>query len=141
LHDALAAIGARLIVAALAGLAAGTLKPTPQPEAGVSYAKKLAREDGRLDWRRPAAELERLVRALDPWPGAFFEAGGERIKVLAAETIAATGAPGAVIDDRLTIACGEAALRLLRLQRAGKAPMPAAEFLRGHPVPPGTELG
>ncbi len=140
LHDALSRLGARLVLDALEGLAAGRLRPTPQPGAGVTYAKKLAREDGRLDWRRPAAELDRLVRALDPWPGAFFEYANERIKVLGAEPRDQAGAPGTVLDGGLTVACGEGALGLLRLQRAGRAPMNAEALLRGHPIPAGAVL-
>ncbi len=142
LHDRLAEVGARLMVAALDGLAAGRLEARPQPEDGVTYAAKLKRGEGRLDWRRPAAELERAVRAFTPWPGAFFEAGGERVKVLAAEVGAgAPGAePGTVIDARLTVACQKDALRLTRVQRAGKAAMDAEALLRGFPVAAGTRL-
>ena len=142
LHDRLAEVGARLMVAALDGLAAGRLEARPQPEDGVTYAAKLKRGEGRLDWRRPAAELERAVRAFTPWPGAFFEAGGERVKVLAAEVGAgAPGAePGTVIDARLTVACEKDALRLIRVQRAGKAAMDAETLLRGFPVAAGTRL-
>ena len=142
LHDRLAEVGARLMVAALDGLAAGRLEARPQPEDGVTYAAKLKRGEGRLDWRRPAAELERAVRAFTPWPGAFFEAGGERVKVLAAEVGAgAPGAePGTVIDARLTVACEKDTLRLIRVQRAGKAAMDAETLLRGFPVAAGTRL-
>ncbi len=142
LHDRLAEVGARLMVAALDGLAAGRLEARPQPEEGVTYAAKLKRGEGHLDWRRPAAELERAVRAFTPWPGAFFEAGGERVKVLAAEVVeGAPGAePGTVIDARLTVACGEGALRLTRVQRAGKAALDAQALLRGFPVAAGTRL-
>jgi len=142
LHHTLAELGARLIVEALDRLAAGTLAPTPQPDEGVTYAAKLTRGEGRLDCRRPAAELARAVRALTPWPGATFALGGERIMVLAAEAVATpTGAAsGTVLDARLTIACAEGALRPLRVQRPGRAPMETAAFLRGHPVAPGTRL-
>ncbi len=140
LHDRLADLGARLMTQALAGIAAGTLHARPQPEAGVTYAHKLERDEGRLDWTRPAAVLERAVRALNPWPGVWFEVGGERIKVLAAEAAEGGGVPGTVLDDRLTIACGEAALRLTRLQRPGKAALDAEAFLRGFPLPAGTRL-
>lgn len=141
LHDRLAASGARLVVRALDELAAGRLVPRPQPGEGATYAKKLGREEGRLDWRRPAVELERAVRALNPWPGVWFEHAGERIKVLAA-AIAARGdaAPGTVLDDRLTVACGVGALRPTTLQRGGRAAQDAAAFLRGYPVPAGTML-
>jgi methionyl-tRNA formyltransferase len=142
LQDRLAALGARLILAALEGLAAGRLVPEPQPAAGVTYAKKLRREEAALDWRLPAASLERQVRAFDPWPGAVFTYAGERIKVLAAsvESAAAGTAPGTVLDAALAIACGEGALRLLRLQRPGRAPLPAEAFLRGYPIAAGTAL-
>jgi methionyl-tRNA formyltransferase len=141
LHDSLAALGAGLVVTALAGLAAGTLAGRPQPAEGVSYAAKLSKDEGRLDWQRPAAELVRVVRAFAPQPGAWFEHAGERCKVLAATVERGTGAPGTVLDDRLTVACGSGALRLEEIQRAGKAPLAAAAFLRGRPLPAGTVLG
>jgi len=142
LHDRLAALSARLLVAALEGLAAGRLAPRPQPETGVTYAPKLTPADGRLDWRRPAAELEALVRACDPRPGAWFEAAGTRVKALAAELVEGSGGapPGRVLDDRLTVACGRGALRPTRLQRAGGAALATAEFLRGFSLPAGTLL-
>ncbi len=142
LHERLAELGARLVVEALEGLAAGRLEAHAQPETGVSYAAKLGRGEGRLDWRRPAPELARMIRALTPWPGADFEVAGERIKVLAAEALEGTraGAPGEVLDERLTVACGEGALRLARVQRAGRAAMDAADFLRGFAIPSGTRL-
>ncbi len=139
LHDALSAMGARLIVRVLED----TPSPTPQappPVDGGAYAKKLTRGEGRLDWSRPARELERAVRALNPWPGVWFECEGERIKVLAAEVSESAGEPGAVLGD-LTVACGSGALILKRLQRPGKAPMDAKDFLRGHPfIQPGGSL-
>lgn len=137
LHDDLAALGARLIVKALQG---GHGKARPQPEEGVTYADKLRREEARLDWQRDARALERQVRAFFPWPGAYFEVSGERIKVLAAEVTEDSGPPGQVLDDSLTIACAEGALRPLRVQRAGKAPMETAALLRGFAIPPGTQL-
>jgi methionyl-tRNA formyltransferase len=143
LHDALAAMGARLIVPALEGCASGTLVAKPQPKTGNTYAAKFSREAGRLDWSRPAAELERLVRALDPWPGAWCLADGERLKVLATEVVdlgRLTNDPGAVLDPTLTIACGDGALRLTRVQKQGKGAMEAAAYLRGNPVAPGTVL-
>ena len=143
LHEVLAALGARLVVAALAGLAGGQLAALPQPAEGVTYAAKLRREEGWLDWRRPAAEIDRTVRALNPWPGTWFDLAGERIKVLAAEPVATSGppaAPGTVLDDGLLIACGSGALRPLALQRPGRAAAEAASFLRGFPVAPGTLL-
>jgi methionyl-tRNA formyltransferase len=139
LHDALAELGAQLIVPALDRVAAGA-KPPPQPD-GATYAPKLTREDGRLDWRRPAAMLERQVRAFDPWPGAWFEHRGERFKVLRAYVAPghAGAAPGTVLAD-LTVACGEGALNIASIQRAGKAAMSAADFLRGYSIAPGTVL-
>jgi len=140
LHDTLAAMGGNLMVEALEGVASGTLSPTPQPDTGETYARKLERHEGRLDWSLPAEHLERAVRALNPWPGVWFEHGGERIKVLAAETVSAEGTPGSVIDDRLCVGCGTGALRLLRVQKAGKGAVDVDAFLRGYPVPPGTRL-
>jgi methionyl-tRNA formyltransferase len=143
LHDALSALGARLILRALAGLDTGALVPVPQPAEGVTYAKKIAKEEARLDWRAPAAVLERRIRAFNPVPGAWFEAKGERIRILRASVhtgAPGTGVPGTVLDDALTIACGGGALRPLELQRAGKAPVAADAFLRGFPLPPGTQL-
>jgi methionyl-tRNA formyltransferase len=141
LHDTLAEIGARLMVEALDGVAAGTLTARPQPQAGATYARRLEREEGRLDWTRPTAELERAVRALNPWPGVWFEHRGARIRVLAAEVAEAAGDPGTVVDGRLTIACSEGSLRPLRVQRAGKAPVDTDAFLRGFALPEGTRLG
>ncbi len=142
LHDALSELGARLIVPALEGRAAGTLVAVPQPAEGVTYARKLGRDEGRLDWSRSAVQLARAVRALNPAPGVWFEHAGERIKVLAAHTVddAAPGAPGAVLDAELTVACGVGAIRLTRLQRPGRGPMDAAALLRGYALPPGTPL-
>lgn len=141
LHDALAAVGARLAVEALAGLAEGRIAPRPQPAEGATYAAKLEREESRLDWRLPAVDLERRVRAFQPLPGAWCEAAGSRIKVLAARVLSGAGqAPGTVVDDALTVACGEGALRLERVQREGKAPADAAAFLRGFAVPAGSRL-
>jgi methionyl-tRNA formyltransferase len=145
----LAALGARLVLQALDAIAAGTLAPRPQLQEGVIYAHKIGREDGRLDWRLAAAVLERQVRALDPWPGAFFEGprihirdGGERIRVLAA--VALTGAsaspPGTVLDNRLSVACGDGVFRPLRLQRPGRAALETPAFLRGFPIAAGTVL-
>jgi methionyl-tRNA formyltransferase len=140
LHDVLAEMGARLMVQALEGVAAETLTARPQPETGATYARKLERGEGRLDWRKPAVELERAVRALNPWPGVWFEYRSERIRVLAAEAVEAVAAPGTVVDGRLTIACSEGGLRPLRVQRAGKAPVNTDAFLRGFALPEGTLL-
>jgi methionyl-tRNA formyltransferase len=140
LHDRLAEIGAWLILRALDGVAAGTLSPTPQPGEGVTYAKKIERDEARLDWTQPAERLLRQVRAFNPWPGAFFDLGGERLKVWGAVPVQASGAPGSVLDDRLTVACGEGALRLIRLQRAGGKVLDAESFLRGYPIGKGASL-
>ncbi len=138
LHDALAALGARLIVDALAKLVAGTLSPVPQPEEGATYAAKLDKAESELDFTRDARALERQVRAFAPWPGAWFALDGERFKVLKAETATGEGRAGTVLDDRLTIACGSDALRPLVVQRQGKRPMDVDALLRGFPVAPGT---
>jgi methionyl-tRNA formyltransferase len=129
-HDRLAQIGARLILRALAD------PPAPLPQAAelVTYAPKLSREDARLNFRQPAVELERRIRAFHPWPGSLALLGDAVIKFLEAEVVDGTGIPGEILDGRLTIACGERALRPLRLQRAGRAAMPTAEFLRGFPL-------
>jgi len=144
LHDKLAALGAELIGPALDGLAEGRLEPVPQPEDGITYAKKLERDEGRLDFTRPARDLERMIRAFTPWPGAFTEYQGTRIKVLAARVVelgALTNEPGSVLDPALTIACGHDALLPTRVQRPGKGPMEVEAFLRGFPVSPGSRLG
>jgi methionyl-tRNA formyltransferase len=142
LSDRLAEVGARLILDALDGVARGTLAARPQPGDGVTYAAKLRREEARLDWRRPAVALERQVRAFDPWPGAYFEGGGERLRVLMAEADpqSAGAPPGTVLDERLSVACGEGVLRPLRLQRPGRTALDTAALLRGFALPPGTVL-
>jgi len=142
LHDALAGLGARLILEAVRGLAAGTLSARAQPSEGVTYAAKLSKAEGRLDWRLPAIELERQVRAFTPWPGARAHIGDETVKVLAAEVVAGNEGqdPGTVLGPDLTIACREGALRLTRVQRPGKAVLAAADFLRGFALPRGTRL-
>jgi len=138
LTDELAALGARLMVKVLADLAA--FPETPQPEAGVTYAHKIDKAEARLDFTRPAVEVERQVRAFNPAPGAFFEWDAERCKVLAAEVAEGSGEPGRTLDDALTVACGEGALRLTLLQRAGRPAMAAADLLRGKAIPAGTRL-
>ena len=143
LHDTLAALSARLIPDTIDALAAGTLAETPQPAHGATYAAKLTKQEAAIDWRAPAERIERQVRALAPVPGAWFTHDDQRIKVLAAETAptAADAPPGTVLDQALTIACGESsALRPTRLQRAGKAAMGTDAFLRGRPIDPGTRL-
>jgi len=142
LHDGLATLGARLMVEALAGVAEGRLHAVAQPAQGVTYAAKLAHGEGRLDWRQSGTEVERAVRAFNPWPGAWFEHEGHRIKVLAAEAVGRERgeAPGTVLDNSLSVACGEGALRPTTVQRAGRAPATTAAFLRGYAVVPGTRL-
>jgi len=140
LHDRLAALGARLMVRALAELEAGRAVARPQPKDGVTYAAKIGKGETRLDWSRPAAELERAVRAFAPAPGAWFASADARIRVLAAAVEEGMGAPGTVLDGRLLIACGKGALRPVTVQRAGGNPMPADDFLRGHPLAAGTRL-
>ena len=138
LHAELAEIGARLLVETVAQL--DQLKPQPQPELGATYAAKIDKAEARIDWSKPAELIEREVRAFAPFPGSWFELDGERIKVLRARAIGVNGADGTVLDDQLTIACGQAAIRPLTVQRAGKPAMAAADFLRGKPVPAGTVL-
>ncbi|MEQ9643639.1 MAG: methionyl-tRNA formyltransferase [Alphaproteobacteria bacterium] len=140
LHDKLAAIGGPLMVAALAGLADGSLTPTPQPAKGATYAAKIDKAEARLDWTRSASDLDRLVRGLSPFPGAWFEVAGERIKLLLAAPAEGEGEPGIVLDDAPTVACGDGALRLLRLQRAGKGALDADMFRRGFAWPVGERL-
>ncbi len=135
----LAELGAGLMIEVLADLPAR--RAEPQAELGVSYAKKIDKAETRLDFTRAAEALERQVRAFAPAPGAWFALGGERCKVLSAELVAREGAPGTVLDDQLTIACGFGALRPLFVQRAGRPVMDAAALLRGYPVPAGTVLG
>jgi len=142
-HDRLAELGGRLIVSTLDALVARTIDPVPQPDDGVTYAHKLGKEEGALDWRRPAAELERKVRAFHPWPGTWFEVGAERIKVLGAALALAGGKPGSVSvgrDGFPVVTCGVGGLKLLKLQRAGKSAQAADAFLRGFALAPGTVL-
>jgi methionyl-tRNA formyltransferase len=139
LHDALAELGARLICEAL-GQSPNGLVPVPQPADGVTYAAKITKEECRIDWRRSATEIDRQVRGLSPAPGAFTEIKSERLTILAAGVLTQSGAPGTTLDDRLTIACGEGALRPTLLKRAGKRAMSADELLRGFAMPKGTTL-
>ncbi|GMG80975.1 methionyl-tRNA formyltransferase [Paralimibaculum aggregatum] len=145
LHDRLAALGGPLMLRALAALQAGTAVAAPQPEEGVTYAAKIEKAEARIDWSRDAAALSAHVRGLSPFPGAWFELAGERIKLLMALPEAAPDAaqvaPGTVLDDRLLVATGQGGLRLTRLQRAGRGPLAAADFLRGTEIPAGTRLG
>ena len=140
LEEHLAAMGATMLLDVLEDLAEGRADARAQSEAGTCYASKFAKEDGRLDWARPADELDRIVRALSPWPGAFFALGDTTEKVLAAEPAEGRGAPGTLLDRELTIACGTGALRLLEVQRAGKPATDGAAFLRGLRLDPGAVL-
>jgi methionyl-tRNA formyltransferase len=143
LHDVLAERGAALMVRALAEVERGALVCTPQTEAGITYAAKIDKGETGIDFTRSAAEVHNHVRGLSPFPGAWFTAGDrpERIKVLRTRLALVSGAPGTVLDTALTVACGEGAVQLVELQRAGKRPMAAAEFLRGFPLRTGMRLG
>ncbi|HEY3637518.1 MAG TPA: methionyl-tRNA formyltransferase [Rhizomicrobium sp.] len=140
LHDELARLGADLMVRALAALERGTAQERTQDEDGITYAKKITHDETRIDWTRPAAELDCLIRGLSPRPGAWCEAHGERLKILYAVPSDGNGRPGEILDDQLTVACGEGALRLTRVQRAGRAAVDAAELLRGFPLRRGERL-
>ncbi len=143
LHDRLAALGGKLIIEALAGLVAGELQPWPQNDADATYAKKIEKAEARIDWSRPAAEVARQIQAFAPWPGAWCDHDGTRLKLLAAaleEPEAPDGSPGEALDDRLLVACGSGALRVTQLQREGRRLADATEYLRGHPVTKGIRL-
>ena len=118
----------------------GTLTLTPQPEDGVTYAAKISKAETRIDWSKPAHDVHNHIRGLSPFPGAWFELDGVRIKVLRTTLANGSGAPGTALDDNLTIACGDGAVRLMQIQRAGKQPMAAEDFLRGTPVKRGTQV-
>jgi methionyl-tRNA formyltransferase len=140
LHDELATSGASLMVQALAALEKGGTREVPQPAEGATYAKKIEKEEARIDWTLRARELDCHIRGLSPFPGAWCELKRERLKILYAEPVAGKGRPGEVLDDALTVACGEGALKLLRVQRAGRGPMNVGDLLRGFPIPRGTML-
>jgi len=144
LHDALSRLGADLMVRAMAALERGQLQLTKQASDGVTYAAKVEKAEARIDWDRPARAVLRHIHGLSPFPGAWCEIAGEgepaRLKLLRCELVQGSGTPGEVLDDRLAIACGEGAIRILELQRAGKAPMKTAEFLRGTPLEPPMRL-
>jgi methionyl-tRNA formyltransferase len=139
-HDALARLGADLMVRALGALERGTLTLTPQPEAGVTYAVKIDKNETRIDWTKPARDVHNHIRGLSPFPGAWCEIAGTRVRILRTAMADGGGAPGTVLDERLTVACGSGAVRVLELQRAGKQAMKAEEFLRGTQVARGTVL-
>ncbi len=141
LHDRLAAIGAEAIVEALAHLP--ELTPQPQPETGVTYADKIDKAEARIDWTRPAQQVDRQIRALSPFPGAWCEGPGGRLKLLRSTLAEGAGAPGTVLEagrGRLVVACGAGAVKITQAQRAGKRPMEAAELLLGLPLAPGAQL-
>lgn len=144
LHDALAPIGADLMVRAMGGLERGSLQLTRQSEQGVTYAAKIEKAEAKIDWKRPARGVLRHIHGLSPFPGAWCEAGidGEaaRLKILRCEPAKGAGTPGELLDDHLTVACGNGAIRILELQRAGGKPMRAAEFLRGTPLKAGARF-
>src|SRR3954451_6203190 len=140
LHDRLSRLGADLMVRAMAALARGGLQLKQQSEDGVTYAAKIDKAEARIDWTRPAREVLRHIHGLSPFPGAWAELENARVKILRCELAKGAGAPGEVLDDHLTIACGEGAIRLIELQREGKARMQAADFLRGVPLKTGAKF-
>ena len=140
LHDALSRLGADLMLRALAAAERGSLTLTPQPDNGVSYAEKISKNETRIDWSKPWKQVHDHIRGLSPFPGAWFEIDGARIKALRSTKGEGSGAAGTVLDDKLTIACGAGAVRLTQVQRAGKQPMSADEFLRGTPVKSGVRV-
>jgi len=145
LHDRLAALGAKMVVEAVDGLSGGALTPVPQPEDGVTYAKKIRPKEARIDWTKPAEAVDRRIRGLSPFPGAWFMApsdkGPMRIKALLSRVEEADGEPGTALDDDLLIACGAGSVRLLRAQREGRAAQDAATFLRGFRLSAGAKVG
>ncbi|MEC9249108.1 MAG: methionyl-tRNA formyltransferase [Pseudomonadota bacterium] len=145
LHDRLMEAGALMWPRTLSALERGSLEAVPQTDDGVTYAHKISSEEARIDWSRSAAELANHIRGLSPFPGAWFQLPGDkgpvRVKVLMAMAVEGAGEPGTALDDTLTIACGEGAVRLVKLQREGKGAMMAEDFLRGTTVPAGTVLG
>ncbi len=140
LHETLARIGAALMSRTLGALERGAMKFKPQPEAGVTYADKISKDETHIDWSKPGKPVHDHIRGLSPFPGAWFESGSTRIRVLRSTLAPGSGAPGTVLDDQLTVACGEGAVRLTALQRAGGKPMPAEEFLRGASIKRGARL-
>jgi methionyl-tRNA formyltransferase len=140
LHDALSRIGADLMLRVLAAAERGSLSLTPQPENGVTYAEKISKNETRIDWTKPWRLVHDHIRGLSPFPGAWFELDGVRVKVLRSTAGESAGPPGTALDNKLTIACGDGAVQLVQVQRAGKQPMTAEEFLRGTPVKTGTRV-
>jgi methionyl-tRNA formyltransferase len=144
LHDALSPLGGDLMVRAMGALERGTLQLKPQPSEGITYAAKIDKAEAHIDWNKPAFEVLRHIHGLSPFPGAWcempLEGAAQRVKILRCERAPGSGEPGNVLDDRQTIACAQSAIRVLELQRAGKQPMKAEEFLRGTPVGPPMRL-
>ncbi|HEU4660260.1 MAG TPA: methionyl-tRNA formyltransferase [Pseudolabrys sp.] len=140
LHDVLARIGADLMLRALAAADRGSLTLTPQGETGITYAAKISKDETRIDWSKPWREVHDHIRGLSPYPGAWFEIDGVRVKALRSTRGEGKGVPGTVLDKALTIACGDGAVRLTQVQRAGRQPMAVEEFLRGARVEPGTAI-
>ena len=144
LHNALAPLGGDLMVRAIGALERGKLQLTPQSSEGVTYAAKIDKAEAHIDWHKSAFEVLRHIHGLSPFPGAWcempLEGTAQRVKILRCEIAGGSGEPGAVLDDRLTIACNQGALRILELQRAGKQPMKAEEFLRGTPITAGVRF-
>lgn len=140
LHDRLAALGAQLMRNTLTRLERGEVTETPQPGEGVTYAHKITPAEARIDWTKPAREVDFQIRGLSPTPGAWFELDGARVKALQSRLGQGAGAPGEVLDDQLLVACGDGAVRLLTVQREGRGPLEAQAFLRGQPVRAGVRL-
>ncbi|WP_375158430.1 methionyl-tRNA formyltransferase [Bradyrhizobium sp. RDT46] len=140
LHDRLSRLGADLMVRAMAALDRGGLQLRKQSEDGVTYAAKIDKAEARIDWRKPAREVLRHIHGLSPFPGAWAELENARVKILRCQLAQGAGEPGAVLDDQLTIACGEGAIRIVELQREGKGRMQAADFLRGAPLKAGAKF-
>jgi methionyl-tRNA formyltransferase len=144
LHNRLSELGAELMVRVLSDLGKGSLACWPQHDEGVTYAAKVEPGETRIDWSRPAREVQNQIRGLSPLPGAWFEVDlngkCERVRALRSTLAQGEGKPGTVLDDQLTIACGKGSVRLLQVQRAGKRPMPVAEFRRGAELPVGSLL-
>jgi methionyl-tRNA formyltransferase len=145
LHDRLAVAGANLLARVMGSVAEGSAIATPQPQEGATYAKKIKRTEARIRWDRPARRVDRQIRGLSPFPGAWFtvlsERGAVRVKALLSAFEDVVGEPGVTLDDRLLVGCRDGAVRLLRVQREGRAPQDAPDFVRGFPIPPGTALG
>jgi methionyl-tRNA formyltransferase len=140
LASELSRLGADLMVRALGALERGAVTPQPQAEGGVTYAKKISKDEAHIDWNRSAHEIDCHIRGLSPFPGAWTQANGERLKLFYAEPVSGSGLPGVTLDGALTVACGDGAVKLLKVQRAGGKAMDADALLKGFAVPCGTQL-